>query len=68
MKHLTLFAVLAAFAGCSVDSKEPDDFVLDRDAPRIEIVSPTRGTIAGDVTHVLVTGTTTDDTGLVASG
>ena len=67
MKHLTLFAVLAAFAGCSVDSKEPDDFVLDRDAPRIEIVSPTRGTIAGDVTHVLVTGTTTDDTGLVAS-
>lgn len=67
MRHQTLFAVVAVVGGCSVDSKEPDDFVLDRSAPRVEIVSPARGTIAGDVTHVLVTGTASDDSGVVAS-
>jgi hypothetical protein len=67
MKPQTLFAVIAAFAGCSFPDKAPGDFVLDRDAPRVEIETPARGTIAGDVTHVLVTGTATDDSGVVAS-
>lgn len=67
MKHQTLFAVVVALGGCSVDSKEPDDFVLDRSAPSVEIDSPARGTIAGDVTHVLVTGTASDDSGVVPS-
>jgi hypothetical protein len=67
MKHLTLFAVVAVFTGCSVSSKEPGDFAIDRNAPRVEIVSPVRGTVAGDVTHVLVTGTASDDSGVVAS-
>ncbi len=66
MKYQTLFAV-AVVGACSFESKPPDDFVLDRNAPSVEIESPIRGTIAGDVTHVLVTGTASDDRGVVAS-
>jgi hypothetical protein len=67
MKSQPLFAVVAVFAGCSFETVEPDDETLDRSAPRVEIMSPQRGTIAGDVTHVLVTGTASDDSGVVES-
>ena len=67
MKHQTLFAVVGVFAGCSFSSKEPDPPAFDRDAPRVHIVSPARGAIAGDVTHVLVSGTAADESGSLAS-
>lgn len=66
MKFQTLFAV--AVAGCSFTPGEPGGGpALDRDAPRVEIETPSRGTIAGDVSHVLVIGTASDDSGVVAS-
>ncbi len=67
MKLQPLFAVLGVFAGCSFESGEPTAPVFDGDAPRVQIVSPARGTIAGDVTHVVVTGTVSDDSGSVES-
>src|ERR1044072_508795 len=67
MKLQTLFAV--AVAGCSFAPGEPSSSwpAVYTDAPRIEIETPTRGTIAGDVSHVLVTGTATDDSGVIAT-
>lgn len=65
MKH-TLFALAIALAGCTVDSVD-DAPAFDHDAPRVRIETPARGTAAGDVTHVLVTGTVSDDSGSVAS-
>jgi hypothetical protein len=64
MKHQTLFALGALLAGCSIEDKNPDAPAFDRDAPRVDILSPARGTIAGDVTQVVVTGTASDDTGV----
>lgn len=65
MKYQTLFAV--ALAGCSFPPGELRDPPLDRDAPRVDIESPARGTIAGNVTKVLVTGMASDANGVVAS-
>jgi hypothetical protein len=67
MKLQTLFAV--AVAGCSFSPGEPSSTwpAVDSDAPRVEIETPTRGTIAGDVSHVLVTGTAIDDSGVIAT-
>ncbi len=44
----------------------PDEPAIDPTAPRIEITSPSRGTVLGDVTTVTVTGTATDDTGVAS--
>jgi hypothetical protein len=62
-----LFALVAVCVGCADDPYDPGAPAIDRNAPRVEIVSPARGTIAGDVTHVLVTGRASDDSGTVAS-
>ena len=66
MKLQTLFVVGAALVGCSFEDKYPSGPAFDRDAPRVHIESPVRGTIAGDVTHVRVSGTATDEGGSVA--
>lgn len=66
MKLQTLFAV--AVAGCSFAPGEPGGGpAIDRDAPRVDIVTPSRGTIAGDYTHVVVTGTSSDNSGVVTA-
>jgi hypothetical protein len=49
MKRQTLFALVAVCVGCADDPYDPGAPVIDRSAPRVEIVSPARGTIAGDV-------------------
>lgn len=66
MKLSTLFAVTAVFVGCADHPYEPDAPAFDRNAPSVQIASPTRGTIAGDVTHVLVTGSASDDLGVTS--
>lgn len=58
---------LIAIAGCADQAYDPDAPAIDPTAPRVHITSPVRGTIAGDVTTVTVTGTATDDSGKVAS-
>ncbi len=63
MRH-TLLAALA-LAACSDHAYDPNANAIDPNAPRVHITSPERGAVAGDVTHVLVTGTATDDTGVV---
>ena len=63
MKHQPLFALVAAVAGCSVPDKDAGAPAFDRSAPRVQILSPERGTIAGDVTRLVVRGTASDDDG-----
>ncbi|HEU4612742.1 MAG TPA: Ig-like domain-containing protein [Kofleriaceae bacterium] len=58
---------LIAIAGCADQAYDPDAPAIDPNAPRVHITSPVRGTIAGDVTTITVTGTATDDSGEVAS-
>jgi hypothetical protein len=61
--HLTLFGLIGlGLAGCSDNPYDPDAPAVDPNAPRVHITSPSRGTIAGDVKQVTVTGTATDDT------
>lgn len=67
MKLTPLFVVAALSVGCSFEPGEPEAPAFDHDAPRVHIVSPVRGTFAGDVTHVNVIGTATDDSGIVAT-
>jgi hypothetical protein len=67
MKLQTLFAVGAVLVGCSFEDKEPSGPAFDRDAPRVHIESPERGTIAGDVRLVHVTGTASDEGAVVAA-
>src|SRR5262245_52699104 len=64
MKLQTLFAVVAVCVGCADHPYDPDAPAFDRNAPRVHIISPARGAIAGDVTHVLVSGTASDDVGV----
>ena len=66
MRKLT-FLALIAIAGCADQAYDPDAPAIDPNAPRIHITSPVRGTIAGDVTSITVTGTASDDSGTVAS-
>ncbi len=66
MRLQTLFAVLGVLIGCGDNLHgDPDDPIAGDAAPHIHIVTPARGTFAGDVTHVLVTGTVSDDSGRV---
>lgn len=57
---------LAAAAGCADKAYDPNAPAIDPNAPRIHITSPARGTIAGDVHTVTVTGTATDDTAVTS--
>jgi len=53
---------LGALTGCSDHPYDPDAPAIDPNAPSVHITSPARGTFAGDVPMLLVTGTATDDT------
>src|SRR5688500_4182967 len=66
MKHPSLFAIVAACIGCSVPDKDAGAPAFDRSAPRVQIVTPERGTIAGDVPRLVVRGTASDDDGDIA--
>ncbi|HSN28184.1 MAG TPA: Ig-like domain-containing protein, partial [Kofleriaceae bacterium] len=57
---------LAAAAGCADKAYDPNAPAIDPNAPRIHITSPARGTFAGDVHEVTVTGTATDDTAVTS--
>ncbi len=65
MKYTPLFVVAALFVGCADDPYDPNRPAFDANAPRVHIVSPARGTFAGDVTQMVVTGTVNDDSGRV---
>ena len=65
--HTTLFALIAL--GACTDKPyagDPDAPAIDPNAPHIHILTPTRGTIAGDVKTITVTGNAADDVGVVS--
>ena len=57
--------LLATAAGCA-DSTPEDSVPADVVAPGLTITSPARGTIAGAVSTVTVTGTATDEMGIAS--
>jgi hypothetical protein len=57
MRQLAVLAALVGFVGCSDNPYDPNGPAIDPNAPRVHITSPKRGTIAGDVQTVTVTGT-----------
>ncbi|HEX7842004.1 MAG TPA: hypothetical protein VF469_31250, partial [Kofleriaceae bacterium] len=61
-----LGALLAATAliACSDHPYDPDAPAVDPSAPRVHITQPARGTFAGDVATLVVTGTAIDDSGV----
>jgi hypothetical protein len=65
MRHFTLIAL--ALAACADNAYDPDAPAIDPNAPRVHITSPSRGTIAGDVKTLTVTGTASDDSGVIDS-
>jgi len=66
MRNLRIIVLLGgvgvAVAACSDQPYDPDPPAIDPNAPSIHITSPARGTFAGDVPTLVVTGTATDDT------
>lgn len=66
-KLLARIALVASFAGCADNAYDPDAPAIDPNAPRVHITSPARGTIAGDVQTITVTGTASDDSGVIDS-
>jgi hypothetical protein len=65
--YTKLYALIAlTIAACADKAYDPDSPAIDPNAPRVHITSPERGTIAGDVHSVTVTGTASDDSGEVA--
>jgi hypothetical protein len=54
-------ASTGALAACSDHLYDPGAPAIDPDAPSIRIASPPRGTFAGNVKTLVVTGTATDD-------
>jgi len=67
LKLLARIALVAHLAGCADQAYDPDAPAIDPTAPRVHITSPTRGTNAGDVKTLTVTGTASDDSGEIAS-
>lgn len=68
MRNLGILAtatgLATALSGCADHPYDPGAPAIDPTAPRVHIVSPARGTFAGDVQTLTVTGTATDDTGV----
>lgn len=62
---LGLGLATGALTGCD-QAYDPDAPAIDPNAPRVHITSPARGTFAGDVERVTVTGTAFDDEGVTA--
>ena len=61
-----IVVALIAAAGCTDKAYDPKAPAIDPNAPRVHITTPARGTIAGDVHTVTVTGTATDDTAVAS--
>lgn len=61
---LGAFLGATALIACSDHPYDPDAPAVDPHAPRVHITSPRRGTFAGDVATLVVTGTTTDESGV----
>lgn len=57
---------LVALAACADNPYDPSAPAIDPNAPRVHITTPARGTIAGDVQTVTVTGTASDDTAVAS--
>jgi len=57
---IALGLVAGSLIGCDQEY-DPDAPAIDPNAPRIHITSPARGTFAGDIGSVTVTGTAFDD-------
>ena len=57
---IALGLVAGSLIGCDQEY-DPDAPAIDPNAPRVHIISPARGTFAGDVGMVTVTGTALDD-------
>lgn len=71
--RISSFVALALASGVAVSTLSacdqeynPDAPAIDPNAPRVRIVSPIRGSFAGDVTHVMVTGYATDNEGVTS--
>ncbi|HEX3758097.1 MAG TPA: hypothetical protein VHW23_05305 [Kofleriaceae bacterium] len=67
MRNLGILAtagLAGALIGCADHPYDPGAPAIDPAAPRVHIVTPARGTFAGDVQMLTVTGTATDDTGV----
>ncbi len=60
------FGIVGLLAACTDHPYNPNGPALDPNAPRVTITTPARGTIAGDVQTVTVTGTATDDVGVTS--
>ncbi|HEY5923284.1 MAG TPA: Ig-like domain-containing protein [Kofleriaceae bacterium] len=68
MRYFKALALIAiALPACADQAYDPDAPAIDPNAPRVHITSPARGTIAGDVKMLTVSGTATDDSGKIAS-
>jgi hypothetical protein len=65
-QHAAALIGIAALAGCTDKPYDPNAPAIDPNAPRVHITTPERGTIAGDVHTVTVTGTATDDTAVTS--
>lgn len=61
-----LFALIAVGVVACDNPYDPDAPAVDPNAPRVHITTPARGTIAGEVQTVTVTGTVTDDSGVAS--
>jgi hypothetical protein len=61
-----VLVVGSALSACSDHPYDPDAPAIDPGTPRVHITAPARGTFAGNVATLVVTGTATDDTGVVS--
>lgn len=62
MRNLWILGTIAgALTACSDNPYDPDAPAVDPNAPSVHITSPRRGTFAGDVHTLVVSGTATDD-------
>jgi hypothetical protein len=69
MRNLRIFATLglaAALSGCADHPYDPGAPAIDPTAPRVHILAPARGTFAGGVQTLTVTGIAIDDGGVAS--
>ncbi len=62
---IIVLGLIGSLTACD-QAYSPDAPAIDPTAPRVHITSPARGTFAGDVTTVMVTGTAIDDTSVAS--
>ncbi len=65
MRRIAL-AIVTLAAACSDKPYDPSGPAIDPNAPRVHITSPMRGTFAGDVKTITVTGDASDDVGVAS--